>query len=204
MRTALVLISVILAILVSCKPKEELPNKLGYSPTQSGFGVVVKEIGIDSGPGAGLYYKGTNETPTLVWPCIGTGGYPILYTNDIALLLADKPDARGYMGNGALIAGQGTGFAMDISDDILKIAASQKNADFKKLLSVYQPLRLNQVQEKLKVTYAAKMGSGYPPGLEVSVTWEQVFAIMQDVKNTGKIKKVVNTDVSYLQKDYDN
>ena len=192
----------ILVFMQGCDQKLSSQKELKFSPTQNGFGVVVKEIGIDSGPGAGLYYKGTNEIPVLVWPCIGTGGYPILYTNDLALLLADKPDDKGRMGNGALIAVQGIEPAMDISDDVLKIAASQTNADFKKLLSVYQPLRLNWVEEKLKVTYVAKMGSRYPPSLEVLITWEQLFNIMQAVKFSGKTNTVVDTDVIYLQKDY--
>ena len=67
-------------VFVSCKPKGTSPKELGYHPMHNGFGVVVKSIGIDSGPGAKLYYKGTNENPSLVWPCIGTwGGSDIIH-----------------------------------------------------------------------------------------------------------------------------
>ena len=191
-----------LVLTQGCEQKSISSKEIEFRPLQNGFGVMVQQIGIDSGPGAKLYYKGTNETPVLVWPYIGTHGYPILYTNDIAFLLADKPDGEGRLVICSLIVVQGVGPAMDISDDVLKIAASQTNADFKKLLNVYEPLRLNQAEGKLKVTYAAKMGSGYPPGLEASITWEQVFDLMQNVKLSGKTNTVVNTDTLYLQKDY--
>src|SRR6185369_7196748 len=112
--------------LLSCR-FEPVPKESSFRPIQNGFGVVVKPIGIDNGPDAKLYYQGTNNVPVLVWPHIGTHGYPILYTNDVALLLADKPNERGELGNGALIVDQGVGPAMDISNDVLKIAAEQNH-----------------------------------------------------------------------------
>jgi hypothetical protein len=199
----LLLLLALVVLCNSCEPKASSPKESSFRPIQNGFGVVVQPMGIDSGPGAKLYYKGTNENPVLVWPCIGTAGYPILYTNDIALLLADKPDERGYLGNGALIAVQGTGPAMDISDDVLKIAAEQKHVDFKKALRVCEPLRLNQTENGIKVyILAEKYKDPTIPDLEVQITWEQVFEIMRDVKSSGKTNKVTNTDVLYLQKDY--
>src|SRR2546430_391516 len=115
-------------ILTSCSPGQPAP--LEFKPTQNGFGVLVKPTGVDVGPGAALYYKGTNQNPVMVWPYIGTHGYPILYTNDVALLLADKPDDQGRLVNTALIAVKGTGPAMDISHDVLKIAAEKAHQDF--------------------------------------------------------------------------
>ena len=139
----------------------------------------------------------------LVWPYIGTHGYPILYTNDIAFLLADKPDDQGRLGHGALIAAQGTGLAMDISQDILRIAAKQSQVDFKKALKVCQPLRLNEIGGKLQVYYAAnQLAEPNIPDLGVQVTWEQIFDIMREVKSSGKTNRFVNSDVLYLQKDY--
>ena len=187
-----------------CEPKSSSPIKPKFSPTQNGFGVVVQEIGIDSGPGAGLYYKGTNEIPILVWPCIGTAGYPILYTNNIALLLADKPDELGRMGNGALIAVQAFGPAMDISDDVLKVAVEQNHVNFKEALKSCEPLRLNQETNAIKVVFVSYKYKAptIPEGLEVQITWDQVFEIMQDVKASGKTNIVVNTDVLYRQNDF--
>ncbi|SRR6266480_2864381 len=191
-------------LLVSCKPKGTSPKALGYRPTQNGFGVVVQEIGIDSGPGAKLYYKGTNITPVLVWPSIGTAGYPILYTNDVALLLADKPDAKGYLGGSALIAVQGRGPAMDISNDILKIAADQAHVSFRTALKACRPLRLYQTSTNgIEVLFLGD--SIIEPSireLTAQITWERVFGIMQDVKKSGKTNKITNTDVLYLWKDY--
>ena len=190
---------VFLALTQGCEPKSS-----SFSPTQNGFGVVAQWVGIDSGPAAQFYYKGTNESPVLVWPMIGTHQYPILYTNDIAFLLADKPNEQG-IGGGALIVVQGVGPAMDISQDVLKIVAEQAHVDFKKALRVCRPLRLIKTGEKLKVVYLANpLVEPNIPDLEEQITWEQVFAIMEDVKKTGKTNKVVNTDMLYLQKDYDS
>jgi hypothetical protein len=189
-------------IFTSCGSRESPARR--FRPLQNGFGVVVKDIGIDSGPGAKLYYKGTNETPVLVWPYIGTAGYPIQFTNDIALLLADKPDPRGYLGGGALIAVQRTGPAMDISNDVLKIAAEQSQVDFNKALQVSRPLRLVKLENGIfRVDYIAnQLRLPDIPDLEVSITWEQVFEIMEHVKRSGRTNKVTNTDVIYLQKEY--
>ena len=175
-----------------------------FSPLQNGFGVVVQQMGVDSGPGAKLYYKGTNETPTLVWPCIGTAGDPILYTNDIAFLVATKPDEQGHMGGSAFILVQASSPAMDISENVLKIAAEQAHVDFRKALRACRPLDLIKTNEKLKVVYVANpLVEPDVPDLNELITWGQIFAIMEDVKKTGKIKKVVNSDVLYLQKNYD-
>ena len=187
-----------LVLTLGCERK-----KASFVPLENGFGVVVQAIGIDTGPGAELYYKGTNESPVLVWPYIGTSGYPILYTNDIALLLADKPDDQGRLGHGALIAVRGTGPAMDISKDVLQIAAKQAQVDFRKALRVCRPLRLNETGGKLKVLYLAnELAEPNIPDLGVQVTWEQIFEIMREVKSSGKTNRFVNSEVLYLQKDY--
>jgi hypothetical protein len=119
------------------------------------------------------------------------------------LLLADKPDGVGRMGNGALIAVQRAGPAMDISQDVLKIASEQNHVDFKRALQVNEPLRLNQFENEMKIYFVAKLGSG-GSDLEAKINWEQIFDIMQDVRKTGQTNKVVNTEVMYLQKDYDS
>jgi len=190
-------------VLVGCKPKENSINATKFSATQNGFGVVVQSIGVDSGPGAKLYYKGSNETAVLVWPRIGTHGYPILYTNDMALLLADKPNNEGISG-GALIAVQGTGPAMDISADLLKIGAEQAHVEFKRALRVCRPLRLIDAGDKLKLVFLAdRLVEPEVPDLEIQVGWDQVFGIVRDVKETGKTNVVAKTDVLYLQKEYE-
>src|SRR5438552_2541400 len=103
-------------LLASCGEIETAPKESAFRSTQNGFGVVVRPIGIDSGPQAKLYYTDTHNNPVLVWPFIGTRGYPILYTDDIALLLAEKPNQNGHFDKGALIVDQGVGPAMDISN----------------------------------------------------------------------------------------
>jgi hypothetical protein len=188
---------------VSCEPQETPPKELQFKPTQNGFGVMAQWVGVDTGPGAALYYKGTNETPVLVWPYIGTHGYPILYANDTALLLADMPDEEGRLVNSVLIAVQGIGPAMNISDDVLKIAAKQNQVDFNRALKVCEPLRLNKTEDAMKVLfYSKKYMDSTIPDLEAKITWDQIFEIMRDVKESGKTNKVVNTDVIYLQKQY--
>src|SRR3954466_2999596 len=80
-------------LLVSCS-FQPMPKESSFSPTQNGFGVMVKWIGIDTVAPAKLLYKGTNDIPVLVWPFIGTHGFRFLYTSDVALLLANVPDEK--------------------------------------------------------------------------------------------------------------
>lgn len=207
-RRALVSIITLLGCLIlfsGCKPKPATKPTPIYRPLQNGFGVVAKWVEVDSGPGASLYYKGTNETPVLVWRDIGTRGYPIFYTNDIALLLADKPDEQGRLGGGVLVAVQGTGPAMDISYDLLHRYSTKSNADFSVLMrNGYQPLRLQQSDAEMSVTYLPDFNTGDRNGLKFPITWEEVFSIMEDVKRTGRTNKITNTDILYLQKIYWN
>jgi hypothetical protein len=203
MKINVLFVLIICVVLVSCGPKTAPPNEPQFKPTQNGFGVMAQWVGVDTGPGAGLYYKGTNETPVQVWPYIGTHGYPILYTNDIALLLADKPDEQGRLVNCVLVVVHGDEPAMDISDDVLKIAAEQNHVDFYRALKVCEPLRLNQAENGIKIyILAEKYKDPTISDLEVQISWEQVFDIMRDVKSSGTTNKVINTDVLYLKKDY--
>ena len=175
-----------------------------FSPLQNGFGVAAQWVGVDSGPGASLYYKGTKETPVLVWRDIGTGGDPILYTNDIALLSAQKPDEQGRLGGSVLIAVQDTGPAMDISYDLLHLYSARSNVDFSMLVRNYStPVRLQQSDVEMSVTYAS-LESGERIGRKLTITWADIFSIMEDVKRTGRTNKITNTDILYLQKIYWN
>jgi hypothetical protein len=192
---------VFLLLLDSCSENESSSKPASFRPLQNGFGVVVQPMGVDSGPGAKLFYKGTNEMPVLVWPYIGTAGDPILFSNDIALLHADKPDSNGYLGNNALIADQGVGPAMDISDDVLEIAALQSHLDFATALKDYEFYSLNQTNGKVEVCYYVRYGL-HGPDAKANLTWDEISNLIRDVKITGKTNKVVNTDVIYLQRKY--
>jgi hypothetical protein len=188
-------------LLVSCS-MEPVPNDSPFRPTQNGFGVVVKPIGIDSGPLAKLYYKGTNNIPMQVWPFIGTRGDPILYTNDIALLLAEKPDIHGEFGYARLIVDQGVGPAMDISNDLLKIAAEQNHVDFARALKASFPLALNATNGAIKVLFLAdKILDRSLSDLDAKISWDQIFEIIRDVRVSGKTNRLVHSDVIYLEKD---
>jgi len=193
-----------LVLWTSCKPSQPTFKKISFSPTQNGFGVVVQNLGVDTGPGAQLYYKGTNNSPILVWPYIGTWGDPIIYSNDIALLLADKPDEAGRLGHGALICIQGTGPALEISADVLKTACDQNLIDFRKALRICSPASLNQDHDGTIIVYYGGNSPNNPEfrKLKARIMWRDVFEIMQSVRRSGKTHKITNTDVVYLEQDY--
>lgn len=192
-----------LFLLGCCGKSQPVSSEPSFRPLQNGFGVVVRPIGIDTGPGAKLYYKGGNKNPVLVWPFIGTRGFPILYTNDIALLLADKPNSQGHLGNAALVVDQGVGPAMDISKDVLKIAAEQNGVDFGRALKACRPSQLHQTRDSIKVLFLAdQLIDRSLPDLEASISWDQIFQIIRDVRTSGRSARLVNSDVIYLEKDY--
>ena len=95
---------------------------------------------------------------------------------------------------------------MDISQDVLKIASEQNHVDFKRAQIVSKASQLKQITNAIKVIFVAwnykDRKEPTIPDLEAQITWEQVIAIIRDVKSIGKTNRVVNTDVLYLQKDY--
>jgi hypothetical protein len=213
MNTSVLSVLCAVFLMAACSRMAPAPKETPFHPTENGFGVVAQWIGIDVGPAAQLYYKGTNDIPVMVWPFIGTRGYRILYSNDIALLLCDKPNNKGEFDKGVLIAAQGVGPAMDISKDVLKIAAEQNHVDFARALKVCEPLRLNQTNDAINVLfYSKKYVDPSIADMNAEISWGQIFAIMRDVRTSGKTNKVVytefihrkalNTDVPYLEKDY--
>ena len=179
------------------------PKKSSFTPLQNGFGVMAQWVGIDSGPGAELYFKDKDSKPILIWPFFGSSSGEILITNDMAFFVADMPDEQGRLGSGAYFAVQAPGPVLDISQDLLKLWAESNHLDFAKVRERYSPLEEIAVGNKIKVHYA-----GYKDELEGTfvISWEQVSNIIQDVKRTGKQhvidNPVLKLHVVYLKKDY--
>src|SRR6185369_13965336 len=126
-------------------------------------------------------------------------------TNDVALLLADKPDEKGRLGSGNIIVVKGTGPPMDISDDVLKIAAEQTRFDFKKALIAFQPNGLKFNSNKIEAYFGGApwfIRSNVIHELKAQITWGQVFEIMRNVKESGKTNVVIDAGYPYLQKNY--
>ena len=163
-------------------------------------------IGIDSGPGGELYFKDKNSKLTLIWPFLGTGGDPMLFTNDMAFFIADMPDEQGRLGSGECFAVQAPGPALDVSEDILKLWAEANNLKFQNLKRYYSPINVQEVGGGIKIHYVG--GERFPENPEATyiATWEQVSNIIQDVKRTGKQhvidNPVLKLHVVYLKKDY--
>ena len=192
------LIPLLFAFLVLMQGCEE--KQSDFQPIYGGFGVAAKWVGVDSGPGAELYFKDQNSKLTLIWPFLGTSGYPMLFTNDMAFFIADMPDEQGRLGSGVYFAVQATGPALDVSEDLLKFWTESKKLDFGKVRKRYVPLRVWSTENGVKLQYA---GYENEPEATFAVSWEQVSNIIQDVKRTGKEHIIKEPHVVYLKKDYD-
>ena len=169
-----------------------------FQPLSGGFGVATKWVGIDSGPGAKLYFKDNKSKLTLIWPFLGTRGYHMQFTNDMAFFIADMPDELGRMGTGVYLAVQAPGPALDVSEDLLKLWAESHKLDFDKLRGHYMPLQVKASPGGVEVHY---LGSEKLP-VTLAVSWEQISNIIQDVKLTGKRHVTEKYQAVYLKKDY--
>jgi hypothetical protein len=160
---------------------------------------VVQWVGVDSGPGAKLYFKDQNSKLNLIWPFLGPASGPLLGTNDIMFFIGDIPDDQGRLGNASYFAVQAPGPALDVSEDVLKFWADSKNMDWEKVRKRYAPMHLMDTAGGVKVHYARYENE---PEATFVLTWEQVSNIIQDVKLTGKQHVLKEPHVVYLKKDY--
>jgi hypothetical protein len=104
-----------------------------FQPISGGFGVVTKWVGVDSGPGAKLFYKDTGGKLILIWPFLGLSDAPMLFTNDLAFFVGEMPDDQERFGDELYIAVQSSGSPIDVSEDLLKFSAESNHLDFAKL-----------------------------------------------------------------------
>ena len=167
-------------------------------PLHDGFGIGSKWIGLDSGPGAQLYYQAPNSKPVLIWPFMGLRNAPILFTNDMAFFIADVPDEQGRLGNGTYFVVQAPGPALDVSEDLIHIWAESNHLDFKKLKGHYLPLRLSSTNNGALVHYLCDPDV---PQATFEVSWLQLSNLVQEVERTGKPRTVKKPHVIYLKRD---
>ena len=120
-----VLLAVVSVLAPGCGQKES-----DFQPLSGGFGFKAKWVGVDSGPGAGLYYKTNQSKPVVVWPFL-TG--PLLYTNDMGFFVGGVPDIAGRFGSSYYFAAQAPGPALEVSEDVLKLWAESNHLEFAKI-----------------------------------------------------------------------
>jgi hypothetical protein len=193
-------LSVLLSLGQGCDQKHS-----DFVPLQGGFGTVTKWVGIDSGPGAALYYKGNQSKPSLIWPYLVDG--PLLFTNDMVFFIGAAPDTQGALVYDLYLTAQAPGPAIDVSEDLLMFWAESNHIDFAKIRNHYSPLREKAVENGILIDYIG--GDEKVPATQATfvISWEQVSNIIQDVKRTGKQHMIDNPvrklHVVYLKKDYD-
>ena len=193
-KSAALLLCTTFPLIQGCSEKEQTSD---FQPLQGGFGVVTKWVGIDSGPGAGLYYKSNTSKPTLIWPFLGPASGPLLFTNDIGFFIGDIPDDQGRLGRGTYFAVQAPGPALDVSEDVLRLWAESKNVDFKKVKDRYSPLDLKATVGGIEAHF---IGDEQLPAT-IDLSWEQISNIIQDVKQTGKQHVIEKPHVVYIRGD---
>src|SRR4051812_8907817 len=78
-----------------------------FRPLSGGFGIVSKWVGVDTGPGAKLFYKSSNESKArLIWPFVKGG---VAFTNDLVFFIGDMPDDQNRLGSGTYFVAQAPG-----------------------------------------------------------------------------------------------
>ena len=174
-----------------------------FQPLSGGFGVVTKAIGIDSGPGAKLFYKDASGKLTLIWPFFGLNEEPMLFTNDMAFLVGDMPDDKRRFGGSVIyLAVQAPGPALDVSEDILKLWAESEKLDYQKVRGQYAPSELKAAPDGIEVQYLRLNYDDTNLPATYVMSWQQVSNLIQNIKRTGKKRIMEMPHVVYLKNYY--
>ena len=183
-----------------------------FTPIQGGFGYVTHVEGtIDQSLSASFCYKDTNGTTTVIWPSLSiiNGDNPVIGNNTaffvggIASLYKDGNERL----SDRLMAFKGpSGPPMDITDQVLQryyAGTSFGLTNFMRgsFVSITQTNNLIQIG-----FVSAKIRPGTKNIWDsfdstFTISWNEIDAIIQDVKINGKLKKEKWSGFEYLRKD---
>lgn len=174
-------------------------DKTDFKPLSGGFLLRTQWVGIDSGPGAEIQYKGDNSKRVVIWPFV-TGG--LAFTNDIIFFRGDMPDDQGRLGSYTFFAAQAPGPALVVSKDLLKLWTEANKLDFKKMKGHYFPGDDIATTNGIQLHFLRDENF---PEARFEVSWEQLAKIIQDVKKTGNRHVLTyspqKTKVAYIIKE---
>jgi len=209
MKTRIILCGLVAGLFVGCASK--WTSK--FTPIQDGFGYITHVKGVvDQSLSASFCYQDTNGTTTVIWPSLSiiNGDNPII-ANKIAFLVGGKaalyPDGNERL-TARLIAFEGpAGPPMDITDQLLlKYYAGTGMGltnfmwdSFVSLTKTNNSIRIEFVSTKGMPGSNDFIRTAF--GCHLTITWNEIDAIIQDVKQNGKLKKEKWSGFEYLQKD---
>jgi hypothetical protein len=209
MKTQIILYGLAASLFSGCA--SETTNE--FNPVEGGFGYVTHIRKVDEGSiSAGFCYRDTNGNTTVVWPFLKiVQGGNMVVSNDTAVLVGGKaalyPDGNERLTR-RLIAYKGpAGPPMDITDQVLEKYYAGTGMGLTNFMwdSLGSLVKTNNAMQFTFVsTKGMPGGKGFFStafGCHLTITWNEIDAVMQDVKKNGKLKKEKWSGFEYLQKD---
>lgn len=206
------IVSVCVALLLAGCNKTNRPNENDFTPLENGFGYVTHVSGFtDRSLSEGLWFQDSTGKRTRVWPYLQMlWGNNIQITNNIAVLVGGiasrYTDGRERLSDRLMAFEAPIGPPMDITDQVFQKYCVESGVAFTNVTKD-SFVSLTKNNGALQILFGIIIIGERGPGTinhhdaAMTISWHDIEAVMQDVKNTGKLKKEKWSGVEYLQKD---
>jgi hypothetical protein len=208
-KTRIFLCGLVTSLFVGCASE----TTSDFNPVEGGFGYVTHVSGFtDRSLSAAFCYRDSNGKVAVIWPSLSliNGDNPVI-TNNTTFLVGGK--AEVYIDGierltKRLIVFEGpVGPPMDITDQVLQkyyagTGLGLTNFMWDSFVS------LTKTNDSIRIEFVSTKGRPGGEGFfstafdcHLTISWHDIDAIIQDVKQNGKLKKEKWSGFEYLQKD---
>jgi hypothetical protein len=214
MKTKIIFCGLAVLLLVGCSKAAGTKEK-DFTPIEngSGFGYVTHVSGFtDRSLSEGLLFQDSKGNRTRVWPYLQMiWGDNIQVTNNFAFFVGGiahvyKEDGVERLSDRLMAFEAPAGPPMDITDQVLKKYCAESSVAFTNVVKD-SFVSLTKTNDALKIEFCIlkrderASGDITIHGTTNIISWRDIEAIMQDVKQNGKLKKEKRSGTEYLQKD---
>jgi hypothetical protein len=207
MKTRLIFCGFIASLFVGCTSE----TKSDFNPVEGNYGYMTHVSGFtDRSLTLSFCYRDTNGNTIAVWPSLKiVPGNNLVVSNDTALFVGGKaaiyPDGNERLTE-RLIAFKGpTGSPMDITDQVFQKYYEDKGLSLTNFLGFNS---LDKTNGEIQILFGSTKGRPGSKeflttafGSTLTISWNEIGLIMNDVKKNGKLKREKWSGFEYLQKD---
>jgi hypothetical protein len=208
-QTLFLLVLIAATVLAGCK----IDHTNNFTPIENGngYGYVTHVRGFtDRSLSAGLLYQDANGKRTRVWPYLELIDNNPVITNNLAVLVGGKAeiyDDGVERWRQRLIAFEAPlGLPLDITDQVLQEYCAESGVSFTNVTKD-SFVSLTKTNGALQILFGiVRIGERGPGDITahdatMTISWHDIEAIMQDIKQNGKLKKEKWSGTEYLQKE---
>jgi hypothetical protein len=196
------------ALLVGCVADKH-PD---FTPLQNGFGSVARPKGYpDSSLTEGLSYRDADGKTALVWPYLQPAfGDNVQITSNLAVLVGGiasiEPDGQERLCDRLLAFEAPGGPPLEITDQIYRQYCARTGVAFADIMT-NSFHSITQTNDSLLFKFSIRetdptLNPAFWRGTTFTISWQDIDAIIQDVKKNGKAKKEQRSGAEYLKLDW--